>query len=219
MMIFKRKRKLPKIHWGDITIAQHKAILALYDKYKDEDDDLMFAYEMVAIAYNKPIEWLNSMKIKEANDYVNSLAILNERPKARVAKSHYILNGHKYKTTMNLQEVSTSQYIDFQQMADKSREMPAEFLSIILVPAGKEYGEGYDISQVVHDIENYMSVEDCLGLSAFFFDLFLISMKQSLRTLKKLEAKARKEGKMSNEQLEALSKVRELLECVNGLKR
>ena len=216
MKLFRKKKELKHIHWGDITIAQHKKIL---DLCKDGDDDIMYLYQLTAIAYNKPMEWIEGMKISEANNYANTLAFINEKPKPKTAKGYYTLNGHRYKTTMNLQEVNTAQYLDFQQLADKSREMPAEFLSIILIPEGKKYNEGYDLQTVVSDIENYMTVEEAFGLTAFFFNLLQISMRLSLRKLKRLERKARKEGLMTNEQLEALSKVRESLESASGMRQ
>lgn len=218
MNIFKKKDTLPKIHWGDITIAKHKAIIELYEKQSDMDD-YFFACELVRIVYDKSEEWINGLKISEANDYINSLAFINERPKPNVAKKEYVINGHKYVTTFNMQNLTTAQYIDFQQLADKSGEMPAEFLSILLVPEGKKYNEGYNLEDVVNDIRNYMSVEDCLGLSAFFFTLLQVSMKRSIRKLGKIEKKAKKEGLMNQEQLDALKRVRELLESANGLRR
>ena len=219
MKLFKRKSSLPKINWSDITIARHKAILALYDKYKDNLDDPMFVYELTAAAYGKPMEWMDAMTISEANTYVNTLAFINQRPKVRVAKQSYVLNGHKYNVTYNMQNLTTSQYIDFQQLAEQSQEMPAEFLSVLLIPNGHKYNDGYSIDDVVYDIENYMSVEDCLALTAFFFTLLRISIRRSMRALATLEKKARKEGLMTQEQLESLTKVRSLLESVSGLKR
>ena len=118
-----------------------------------------------------------------------------------------------------MQNLSTSQYIDFQQLADQSRDMPAEFLSVLLIPDGHRYNDGYNLEDVVKDIENYMNVEDCLALTAFFFNLLRISIRRSIRILARLEKKANKEGLMTPEQLEALRKVRSLLESESGLKR
>lgn len=218
MMIFKKKKTLPRIHWKDITIAKNKAISDVCSRNSDGDDP-MFLYDLMAAVYGKDEEWLNGLKVSEANDYVNTLAFINEKPRQNVAKTRYVLNGHRYVTTMNLQDITTAQYIDFQQMSDKAREMPAEFLSIILIPEGKKYNEGYRIEDVAYDIENYMSVEDCLGLTAFFLGLLRMSMQRSLRLLGRMEARAKREGLMSKEQLEALHQVRLLLESASGMKR
>lgn len=219
MKLFAKKQQLPKINWSDITIARHKAILALYEKYKDELDDPMFIYELTAAAYGKPTEWIDDMTISEANTYANTLEFIKTKPKVRLAKRSYNLRGHKYNVTYDMTSLSTSQYIDFQQLADQSREMPAEFLSVLLIPEGHKYNDGYDLKQVVSDIENYMNVEDCLALTAFFFNLLQISIRRSIRALARLEKKASKEGLMTPEQLEALRKVRSLLESESGLKR
>lgn len=219
MNIFKRKSTLPKIHWKDITIARHKAILEVYKKYENDPEDALFAYDLATAVYGKEENWMDDMKVSEANEWVSTLAFVNERPKPRTAKGEYILNGHKYKVTMNMQNITTNQFIDFQQMADQSREHPAEFLSILLIPKGHKYNDGYSIEDVVYDIENYMSVEDCMGLSAFFFKLLQISIRRSIRSLRKLEHKARKEGIMTEEQLQALQRISDLLESANGLRQ
>lgn len=218
--ILKRKSNpLPKKTWKDITLAAHKRILEVYDRYRYADDDSMLVYDLVTAVYGWPQQKIEEMSIREANNYVETITFLSEKPKPVTAKKSYILGGRKYVTTMNLTDVSTAQYIDFQQMADKSGEMPAEFLSIILVPEGKQYNEGYEISEAVEDIRHYLTVGEALGLTAFFFDLFRISMKRSTVLLKKLIRKVRKEGKMTDEQLEALRKTQRLLtECASGMK-
>lgn len=219
MMLFKKKKKeLPKLHWKDITISRNKAILDVYDRYEGQEKDLFFLYDLTCAAYGKPSDWIDGMKVGEANEYINSLAIVNEKPKVNIARGSYILNGHKYKVSMNMQAITTAQYIDFQQMADKAKDMPAEFLSIILVPNGHKYNDGYDMEEVTKDIENYMCIEDCLGLTAFFLRLWQMSMKRALRKLNRMVDKAEKEGLMSKEQLDALKRVRQLLESANGLK-
>lgn len=218
MKLFKRKT-LPLLHWKDITIARHKAIIGVYEKYNGADDLTFFPYDLVCAAYGRSEEWMNNLKISEANEWVNSIEPLGHRPKPAPVRQSYTLNGKVYRPVLNMQALSTSQYIDFQQLADKSREMPAEFLSILLLPDGHKYNDGYDMAEVVNDIENFMSVEDCLGLTAFFFDLLVISIKASIRRLKREERKARKEGLLTPEQSEALKRVTDLLESVGGLRR
>lgn len=218
--IFKRKQNpLPKKTWKDITLAAHQRILDVYEKYKGSDDDSMLVYDLVAAVYGFDEDTMDGMTISKANEYVETIAFLGDRPKPRTAKGSYILNGRKYKTTMNISELTTAAYIDFQHMSDKSGTMPAEFLSILLVPEGKKYNEGYDLSQAVEDIRNYLSVEDALGLTAFFLGLWRISMKQSMVLLRRLIRKGKKEGKMTEKQLNDLQRVQSLLtECVNGMK-
>lgn len=220
MGLFKKKEQaLPPKRWSDITIADHKRIVEVYDKHRDDPDDPILPYELVCAVYGKPWSWIEKMDLSEANEYVATLEFLGERPKPRTAKAGYTINGHKYKTTFNMQRINTAQYIDFQQLYDKSGEMPAEFLAIILIPEGKEYNEGYNIDDVVSDIEYHFPIEDALGLSAFFFTLLQISIRRSVRNLKKLIRKAKKEGKMTREQLDALRRVVEITESGNGSRR
>ena len=216
----KKKPTLKNLSWKDITIGQHQRIIEVFDKYKEEEDKTFLPYDLVGAIYGFDEERMNEMTVSEANEYLATIAFLNKRPKAAMVKGHYWLGEHKYKVTLNPQDLLTSQYLDFQQLADKSGDMPAEFLSVLLVPVGKTYGEGYDVDTVVEDIRNYMSVEDALGLNAFFFNLLRLSIERSTVMLKKMIRKAEKEGKMTDEQLEALRKCQALLtKCESGLVR
>lgn len=214
--IFRKKEELPLIHWKDITIAKHKAIVKAYENHTDQFE---LALALVCAAYGKDEHWLDGLKVSEANDYIKTLAFIGEEPKPSVAKRNYLLGGRRYRLTMNPQEMTTAQYIDFQQLADKSGEQPAEFLSVLLIPKGHKYGDGYDITQVVDDIEQWLSVEDAMGLTAFFFTLLQWSMKRSTRLLKRLKRKAEREGLMTPEQLQVLTEVLEQFESGNGLKQ
>lgn len=44
----------------------------------------------------------------------------------------------------------------------------AEFISILLVPKGKKYNEGYSVKDVVEDIKA-MPIGTAMGISRFFF--------------------------------------------------
>lgn len=220
MSIFRKKEKAVKpLHWSDITIAKHKAIMAVYDKFRDNADDDLFPYELVCAAYGKPWEWIAGMTISEASAYIKSISFLGEKPKQKKVKGKYVLNGHTYTTCLNLTSINTAQYIDFQTLAERSNELPAEFLAIILIPEGKKYNDGYELNDAVSDIENNLTVEEALGLSAFFFNLSQISTRVLTRKLRRMERRARKEGLMTEEQLEALRRLADLSESVNGSKR
>lgn len=216
LKLFKKKGK-KKLSWKDVTISIYEQVLDIYQRYSRAEDDTMLPYELVCAVYGKPWEWMEKMNIREANEYVKTIEFLGTKPKPKTAKDHYIINGHKYKTTFNLQNINTAQYIDFQQMADKSEEMPAEFLAIILIPEGHKYNDGYDINDVVLDIKYFLPIEDALGLSAFFLRLFQISIRRSINALRKLKKKAEREGKMNKEQLKALQRVIEIV-SENGLR-
>ena len=55
-----------------------------------------------------------------------------------------------------------------------------EFLSVILVPKGHRYNEGYDILEVQKAIREEMSVSDGVSLAGFFLTWCSKSIKDSL---------------------------------------
>jgi len=77
-------------------------------------------------------------------------------------------------------KLTVAQYVDFQTFAkDPERHFP-ELLSVLLVPEGKRYCEGYDPKDVQHAIRGWLNVADALGLMARFFAWSSTSMRNSL---------------------------------------
>ena len=101
--------------------------------------------------------------------------------------------------------METGQYIDFQTYAPDLDKCLVEFLSVILVPKGHRYNEGYDILEVQKAIREEMSVSDGVSLAGFFLTWCKKSIKDSLNYSKReamgIKDKTRRE--------EILGKIRE----------
>lgn len=96
-----------------------------------------------------------------------------------VAKK-YILGKFELIPCRDFRKIETCQYIDFQTYAPDLDKYLVEFLSVILVPKGHRYNEGYDILDVQRVIREEMSVSDGVSVAGFFLTWCRKSIKDSL---------------------------------------
>ena len=173
---FKKKDKNRKpMEWGDITLAQFLKLQKL-DIDKDKDD---YIFKFAAIVHGYDYDEFERLPLSFVNGCMQEIQpLLDKSPKAEKINSHtpLVLNGHTYTIT---DELSLSQYIDFQAMFKDYQNNMAEFISILLVPEGKQYNDGYSKDEVIKDIEA-MSIETAMGLSRFFFLKWKRSLLSSL---------------------------------------
>lgn len=131
----------------------------------------------------------------------------------RVAKK-YICGGYELVPVTDPKKLETCQYIDFQTFAPEMEEHLPELLSVILVPKGMRYNEGYDIEGVQQAIRSEMSTTDAMTVAAFF----LLSCKKSILSslnYSMRQARRVKDPKKRAEMTETLrSKAREVLTSV-----
>lgn len=121
-----------------------------------------------------------------------------------VAKK-YILGKFELIPCRDFRKIETCQYIDFQTYAPDLDKYLVEFLSVILVPKGHRYNEGYDILEVQRAIREEMSVSDGVSLAGFFLTWCKKSIKDSLNYSKR-EAMGIKD---KTKREEILGKIRE----------
>lgn len=96
-----------------------------------------------------------------------------------VAKK-YLLGKFELIPCRDFRKIETCQYIDFQTYAPDLDKYLVEFLSVILVPKGHRYNEGYDILEVQKAIREEMSVSDGVSLAGFFLTWCRKSIEDSL---------------------------------------
>lgn len=200
------------MNWGDLTIRQYEEITKAY---KENDDDLI--YKLIAIVKGISYDEVLEKPWNEVEKWAADIKFLAQKPKSRMARKEYVINGKEYETSFDMTSITTAQYIDFQMTAPQSEERIADFLSIILIPKGKTYNKGYNIQEVQEDIYNYFKIEDAMGLSAFFLHLFQKSIRYAERRLRRMLRKI-KRTELTEEQTKAIGTIEEVLQSLNTLK-
>ena len=128
----------------------------------------------------------------------------------QVAKK-YIVGDWELIPVLDYRKLITAQYIDFQSLGGDMDAHMVELLSIILVPKGHRYNEGYDILEVQKAIRDDMSVTDGVTVVGFF----LISLDKSIKDMlsySREEAEKMPEGKEKEKILERITEQEKVLE-------
>lgn len=174
--------------WKDVSIAQYKKIAAL-----ETNED--WQWNALAILNGTTYEDILNRPLNEtmalSRDF-NKWAL--NSPIIHPVKKKYEINGKTYEFMGYPDKISTAVYIDFY---NTGREIPkdiTDMLSLVLIPEGHKYNDGYDMDEVKDDIENHFNIEDALSVCDFFTSLSQVLLRQALRQAKKMLKKARKEG-------------------------
>lgn len=174
--------------WKDISIRQYREISKL-----EKNDD--WQWNALAIVNNTTYEDIINRPINETmalSREFNQWAL--DAPIVHPVKRKYVINGHKYDFKGYPENLSTAAYIDFYNMDKTVPDNLAGHLSLVLIPEGHRYNEGYDINEVREEIDNYLDVEEAYSICDFFTSLFQLLQVRAIRKAKKALKQAKKEG-------------------------
>lgn len=130
----------------------------------EEEKNLRVAALLAGVDYDSIL----GIPLENVRELMDNTEFLLEKPVAKKAKRKYELNGRTYTLFKDPVEMTVAQYIDFQALNKEGFDkMPAELLSIFLIPKGHSYNDGYDKDQAVSDMLS-MSVTEALGVVNFF---------------------------------------------------
>lgn len=161
--------------WNDITLDQFQKIRGLD---LNEMEGQIEAANILLGINSDDMTWVEFCKELKKLEFLGK-----EIPKV-IIRNSYTLNGRKYITKANLQELTVSRYMDFTNLAPKGEL--EKILAVVLIPEGKEYGE--DLDQVYSDILT-MNIVDVYAVFNFFKMQFIVCTKTmadfSVKALKK----------------------------------
>ena len=166
-------------NYNRLTLGLYQEILEVNRNESLEDIDKQV--QILSILTGMAEEEILHLPITEYKELVVKAGFLdpnniNYHP---IAKK-YLVGGFELVPTRDFRKLETCQYIDFQTYAPDLDNHLVEFLSVILVPKGHRYNEGYDILEVQKAIREEMSVSDGVSLAAFFLTWCRRSIKDSL---------------------------------------
>lgn len=191
--------------WKDVTIAEY---FSLVDKLSDEslnEYDKVVAKLAFAEGCDEQDIW--NLSINEfTNKQVEALWIDNFDFSTDVKFKSISICGDKYLVDTNLQNFTVAQYIDFQTFWPKRKEnwkIYGNILACFLIPEGKKYADGYDISEIVDTINNNLDIVTANELMFFFLKQSLISTRATVNYFNFLMKRMTKKlGKKKMEKLE-----------------
>lgn len=150
--------KEKKLTWYDVKLSQFKELQQLID-IKDETERVIAISELIL---GKDV---TSLPIKEFHEEVKKLEFLKEEIPSKVPPKKLTINDRKYYMDCLLGNITTAQYIDFNNHSNTGDF--AKMLSVFIIPEGHTYNDGYDMLEVINDIG--MLPIPIVNSTAFFF--------------------------------------------------
>ena len=191
-------------NYNRLTLGQYQEIQEISRNESLEDIDKQV--QIISILTGVAEEEILHLPIQEYKELVVKSGFLNpENINYHPIAKKYILGKFELIPTRDFRKLETAQYIDFQTYAPDLDNHLVEFLSVILVPKGHRYNEGYDILEVQKAIREDMSVSDGISLVGFFFIWCRRSIQDSLNSCR--EEAERIKDKTRREKM--LNKIRE----------
>lgn len=169
-------------NYADLPLGDWLAIQRVVREEGGEDIDKQA--RVIAILSGSDPRDVLALPLGEYADMARKADFLTrpaEQIRRRVAKS-YKAGKYDLALTDDIRKITAAQFIDFRTFADKGEDGLVPILSVFLVPKGKRYNDGYDITEVQDAIRNDLTVEDAFTLSAFFLSRMKTYADASLRS-------------------------------------
>ena len=124
--------------------------------------------------------------MKEFNEKVKQMVFLKDEMPNKIPPKKIEVNGRKYFLDCLLGNITTAQYVDFTNQSNTGDLN--KMLSVFVIPEGHKYNDGYDMLQVMDDI-NSLPIPIVNSIAFFFGRQFSVFMKifqrYSIKQIKK----------------------------------
>lgn len=188
------------MNWDNINVKQFTAIQQIVGDPDMEIYDRMISLISVIFGIDA-----TQITLADYQKHASQLAFLKDPVVKNDLEPEYVLNGRRYYFHTNPNMFNLAQVTDYQNYIGTNNPINnlANTLSVLLIPTGHTYNDGYDISQTIADIET-MSIRDAMACF-FYYEMLL---KRSVSSIQKYLQKQIKKSKTKNKNLQ--SKVKEL---------
>lgn len=204
-------------NWQEITIEIYDKIRDLDVDIKSEEEALDVNVKLLSILCDVDEETIINLPLTEFTILVGKTDFLKEMPKYTVEQYYEIGKGRVFEVQMNLREMTTAQFIDFQTLIKNQEKNTANILACFMLPKGKKYAEDYDVIEVAEYLYKNMSIATARSVMFFFIlqyqTLQKVMLNYSIKELKKsLKKEKNEEMKMKLEEaLHQLMQVKHLI--------
>lgn len=198
-----------KQSWNEITIFEFLQLIQL----QDVKDDFQLAREVEIMKIISGDPNIDELPLLDFKQLMNKVTFVNHPiPETLYPPKSYTTPMFKYIIKPDMTKLSTAQYIDYTNYVKKSEGLEdlSKILSVFFIPKGFEYGEGYDIDEVIEDIENNVDIVTASSVAGFF----VLQSQTCIKALKdysiRMMKKAMKKQKDPTKKEELMKKINEL---------
>ena len=182
--------------WKDITLRQFNKIQDLL-----QEIDEYTTLNLIDVLYD--VDSANMPAMEVMNKYAHSLDFLMTTiPTNEKLKETYTINQREYNSNINITQMTTAQFVDYQNYTKENPVDISKCLSVFVIPKGHTYNDGYDLKQVQDDIKDLDMVT--INTLAFFFKkLYILLLETTLLCLiqdtKKMNIPTQKKEEILNQ--------------------
>lgn len=169
---------------------------------------------VIALLSGLAVEEIERIPVSQFNKILPALEFLNTEPETHYHQFEYTINGREYDFKGKLQEITTAQYIDYRAYISEEDKDIVKLMSVFLIPKGHEYNDGYDMEQVINDINDMCWLD--LRAAAFFFRIQLAAYILILKSSLEKTLKATKKNKTPQEKKQIQKDITNLQEYLNN---
>lgn len=169
---------------------------------------------VIALLSGLAVEEIERIPVSQFNKILPALEFLNTEPETHYHQFEYTINGREYDFKGKLQEITTAQYIDYRAYISEEDKDIVKLMSVFLIPKGHEYNDGYDMEQVINDINDMCWLD--LRAAAFFFRIQLAAYILILKSSLEKTLKATKKNKTPQEKKQIQKDITNLEEYLNN---
>lgn len=164
--------------WNEVSISLYRQISEICGL---ENEPLDKNIKLIALLSDSPEDDIWDLRMDEVESLFKDIAwVFNFKFNQKWHGKKIKINGNSYDVSVDLQNFSISQYIDFQMLWPKIKESDSvysQILATFIIPEGHKYNKDYELQEVINEIENYMPIPQANSVLYFF----LISLARSIR--------------------------------------
>lgn len=183
--------------WDDLTLKDFEELQNLYNT-----DKTRFANNAIQYLFNiKNAD--TTLPLAEYAKYLGEISFFQTQPPKANLKTEYTINGNLYKLNLDIQQFSVVQFQDFTAYNKQANPSMIDLLSVVLVPSGRLYNDGYDLEAVKDEIST-MKVCDANAIVFFFakwFQRYVAFLNACLLRKKKMMKKLPKQVQAQIQQM------------------
>ena len=176
---------------------------------KDWENELDMNLAMVSVLSDIPMEDITNMEVNKLQEFINNLKFIETPYKPKTPETTYNIGNKEYKVFFNVNKMTASQYIDFQNFYKQYDDFMPNLAACFLLPNGKKYGEDYDPIDEAEFLNTHLTIDIFSDIMFFFVNLLQIS---TLSTLHSSEREMKKRLRKTRDKLERRKLLKSLIQ-------
>lgn len=151
--------------WSEVPIGTFYKLEELFKDVQSLDSHQGIA-RLLSILCDEPIDEILNLTIAESSKLFAQAQWVNENaPNNKIKLKEVKIGENLYTVQYDLSNMPMGAFIDYNSYVNEENNL-AKILSTFLIPKGKKYGDGYDVFDVIKDIEDNLPIT--IAQSLFF---------------------------------------------------